>query len=103
MDQVTELIHALPICVEADKVAQKIRKEKRSPTSDEQNILAEAEAIRDSLIQVDVFEHATPEEAQDGYVRPALQGTANRLQDMKYKCFDDFYNDQDVNDVAAKA
>jgi len=103
MDQVTELIHALPICVEADKVAQKIRKEKRSPTSDEQNVLAQAEAIRDSLIQVDVFEHATPEEAQDGYVRPALQGTAHRLQDSKYKCFDDFYNDQDVNNVAAKA
>merc|ERR1712183_702911 len=94
MDQVTELIHALPICVEADKVAQKIRKEKRSPTSDEQNVLAQAEAIRDSLIQVDVFEHTTPEEAQDGYVRPALQGTAHRLQDSKYKCFDDFYNDQ---------
>jgi len=103
MDQVTELIRALPICVEADKVAQKIRKEKRSPTSEEQNVLAQAEAIRDSLIQVDVFEHATPEEASDGYVRPALMGTANRLQDSKYKCFDDFYNDRGVDDVAAKA
>merc|ERR1711862_983799 len=103
MDQISELVRALPICVEADKVAQKIRKEKRSPTSDEQNVLAQAEAIRDSLIQVDVFEHATAEEAQDGYLRPALLGTVNRLQTMKYKCFDDFYNDQDVNDVAAKA
>jgi len=102
MDQISELIRALPICVEADKVAQIIRKEKRSPTSDEQNLLAQAEAIRDSLIQVDVFEHATPEEAQDRYVRPALVGTANRLQDMKYKTFDDFYHDQDVH-VATKA
>lgn len=103
MDQISELVRALPICVEADKVAQKIRKEKRSPTPDEQNVLAQAEAIRDSLIQVDVFEHATDEEAQDGYLRPALKGTANRLQNMEFKTFDDFYHNQDTDNAAAKA
>eukprot|EP00577_Skeletonema_sp_RCC1716_P005653 CAMPEP_0113429332 /NCGR_PEP_ID=MMETSP0013_2-20120614/32387_1 /TAXON_ID=2843 ORGANISM="Skeletonema costatum, Strain 1716" /NCGR_SAMPLE_ID=MMETSP0013_2 /ASSEMBLY_ACC=CAM_ASM_000158 /LENGTH=800 /DNA_ID=CAMNT_0000318035 /DNA_START=73 /DNA_END=2471 /DNA_ORIENTATION=- /assembly_acc=CAM_ASM_000158 len=76
--QMTDLINALPICVEADKVATSLRREKREPTAEETNLIAKADALRDALIQVDVFEHATAEEAQPGYVRPALQGTEER-------------------------
>lgn len=90
--QVSELIRALPVCVEADKVASVLRREKRLPTDEEADLIAKADAIRDSLIQVDVFEHATKEEAQDGYVRPALQGTATRFETMKNKSFEDFMN-----------
>jgi len=90
--QVSELIRALPLCVEADKVASVLRREKRLPTDEEADLIAKADAIRDSLIQVDVFEHATKEEAQDGYVRPALQGTATRFETMKNKSFEDFMN-----------
>lgn len=88
--QVSDLIRALPICVEADKVASILRREKRQPTSDEADLIAHADAIRDSLIQVDVFEYATAQEAQDGYVRPALQGTHMRLSSSETKSFDDF-------------
>eukprot|EP00577_Skeletonema_sp_RCC1716_P005571 CAMPEP_0113406828 /NCGR_PEP_ID=MMETSP0013_2-20120614/19726_1 /TAXON_ID=2843 ORGANISM="Skeletonema costatum, Strain 1716" /NCGR_SAMPLE_ID=MMETSP0013_2 /ASSEMBLY_ACC=CAM_ASM_000158 /LENGTH=803 /DNA_ID=CAMNT_0000292713 /DNA_START=126 /DNA_END=2534 /DNA_ORIENTATION=+ /assembly_acc=CAM_ASM_000158 len=77
--QMTDLINALPICVEADKVATSLRREKREPTAEETNLIAKADALRDALIQVDVFEHATAEEAQPGYVRPALQGTEERF------------------------
>lgn len=90
LHQVSDLIRALPICVEADSISSKIRREKRQPTNEEANIIAQADAIRDVLIQVDVFEHATREEAQDGYVRPALQGTAERLDQVATKSFDDF-------------
>ena len=74
MHQLTDLISALPIWVEADNVATTLRREKREPTADETNLIAKADALRDALIQVDVFVHATAEEAQLGYMRPALLG-----------------------------
>jgi len=80
--QMTDLIRALPICVEADRVATSIRREKREPTSEETDLIAKADALRDALIQVDVFEHATAEEAQSGYLRPALLGTEERFAKM---------------------
>eukprot|EP00574_Skeletonema_japonicum_P002788 CAMPEP_0201714226 /NCGR_PEP_ID=MMETSP0593-20130828/790_1 /ASSEMBLY_ACC=CAM_ASM_000672 /TAXON_ID=267983 /ORGANISM="Skeletonema japonicum, Strain CCMP2506" /LENGTH=811 /DNA_ID=CAMNT_0048203491 /DNA_START=150 /DNA_END=2586 /DNA_ORIENTATION=+ len=85
--QMTELINALPICVEADKVATSLRREKREPTAEETNLIAKADALRDVLIQVDVFEHATAEEAQPGYVRPALQGTEERFANLDRTVF----------------
>jgi len=85
--QMTDLINALPICVEADKVATSLRREKREPTAEETNLIAKADALRDALIQVDVFEHATAEEAQPGYVRPALQGTEERFANMDKTVF----------------
>lgn len=90
MHQVSELIRAVPICVEADKAASLIRREKREPTDDEVDLINRADAIRDALIQVDVFEHATKEEAQDGYVRPALHGTQERLDLLDKKSFEEF-------------
>jgi len=99
--QVSELIRAVPICVEADKVASLIRREKREPTNDEIDLINRADAIRDALIQVDVFEHATKEEAQDGFVRPALYGTQERLDLLDKKTFEDFLSG--VSGVDARA
>jgi len=85
--QVSDLIRALPVCVEADKIASTLRREKRQPTKDEEEVLARADALRDVLIQVDVFDHLTTEEGKDGYVRPALAGTEERLAAMERKSF----------------
>jgi len=85
--QMTDLISALPICMEADKVATSLRREKRDPTADETNLIAKADALRDALIQVDVFDHATLEEAQPGFVRPALVGTQERFESMEQTVF----------------
>lgn len=85
--QVSDLIRALPICVEADKIASTLRREKREPTADEVDKIARAEAIRDVLVQVDAFPHLTDREGQEGYVRPALVGTAERLSSLDRKKF----------------
>jgi acyl-CoA dehydrogenase len=85
--QPSDLIRALPICVEADKIASSLRREKREPTAAEADKIAKAEAIRDVLIQVDAFEHLTDEEGQEGYVRPALVGTEERLASLERKKF----------------
>jgi acyl-CoA dehydrogenase len=85
--QVSDLIRALPICVEADKIASTLRRDKRDPTPEEADKIAKAEALRDVLIQVDVFPHLTPAEGQDGYVRPALAGTEERLAALERKSF----------------
>jgi acyl-CoA dehydrogenase len=85
--QMTDLARALPVCVEADKIAMTLRREKRQATSDEADILAKAEALRDVLIQVDVFDHLTDAEGKAGYVRPALAGTEDRLKSLERKSF----------------
>lgn len=87
--QVSDLIRALPICVEADKIAASLRREKREPTPDEADKIAKADALRDILIQVNVFENLTDAEGQPGYVRPALAGTEERLAALERKTFDD--------------
>ena len=73
-DRVTELMNALPVCVQADKVASTVRREKRKPTSDEAQLLAQADALRDDIVQVNVFEKHGPLEIGD-YERPALAQT----------------------------
>lgn len=85
--QISDLIRALPICVEADKIASSLRREKREPTPDEADKIAKAEALRDVLIQVDAFGHLTDAEGAEGYVRPALVGTEERLADLDRKSF----------------
>lgn len=87
--QVSALIRALPICVEADQIAASARREKRQPTEDELSVIAKADALRDALIQVNVFDGLTAEENAEGYVRPALKGTEERLALLKRKRFDD--------------
>lgn len=85
--QVSDLIRALPICVEADKIAASIRKSKREPTAEEVEKIAAADALRDVLVQVNVFDHLTAEEGKEGYVRPALAGTSERLSHLERKSF----------------
>ena len=85
--QVSDLIRALPVCVEADKIASLLRREKREPTQEEADKIAKAEALRDVLIQVNAFEHLTDAEGKSGYVRPALVGTEERLSTMEQKTF----------------
>jgi len=85
--QPSDLIRALPICVEADKIASSLRREKREPTPEETDKIAKAEALRDVLIQVDAFDHLTDAEGQEGYVRPALLGTEERLNSLEQKRF----------------
>mmetsp|Transcript_19288 Transcript_19288/g.56289 ORF Transcript_19288/g.56289 Transcript_19288/m.56289 type:complete len:546 (-) Transcript_19288:245-1882(-) len=88
MHQVSDLIRALPVCVEADKIAASLRRDKRRPTAAEEETIARADALRDALIQVDVYEKF-PTEVADGYVRPALQGTHDRMTELHRKSFGD--------------
>lgn len=88
MHQVSDLARALPICVEADKIASSLRRDKRQPTTEEADKIAKADAIRDALIQVDVYEQF-PDEIAEGYVRPALLGTEERLAELDRKHFGD--------------
>jgi len=85
--QVSDLIRALPACIEADKIASSLRRDKREATPEEAAKIAEADALRDGLIQVDVFDHLTEAEGRDGYVRPALAGTEERLSSLDRKTF----------------
>lgn len=71
--QLSDLIRALPVCVEADKISSDLRREKRQPSLEEADKIARAEALRDSLIQVDIYGNLTDAEAQSDYTRPALQ------------------------------
>uniref|UniRef100_A0A7S1VST6 Acyl-coenzyme A dehydrogenase n=1 Tax=Grammatophora oceanica TaxID=210454 RepID=A0A7S1VST6_9STRA len=83
--QVSDLIRALPTCVQADKIASQLRREKRAPTDAEADVLAQAEALRDVLIQVDVFPKLA--ESEDPLKRPALVGTEERLANLERKSF----------------
>jgi len=87
MHQMSDLCRALPICVEADTIASLLRREKRQPTTEEANKIAKADALRDALIQVDVFDNLTDAESQPGYIRPALRGTEERLAALSRKTF----------------
>jgi len=78
-NRVSELMRAMPICLQADVALTACKKEKREPTADEAKLITEADALRDVLVQVDVHEHLGPLESESGYQRPALTQTAERL------------------------
>lgn len=82
------MIRAVPICFEADKISAALRKDKRSPTPTEAEKLAKAEALRDVLIQVNVFEGLTDEEEKKEYIRPALQGTNELMAKLDKKRYE---------------
>jgi len=84
--QITDLIKALPVCIEADKIASTLRRDKRQPTEEESKTLARAEALRDVLIQVDVFEDFGIS-ALEKKPRVALAGTEERLANLDRKSF----------------
>lgn len=77
--RVGALLRAMPICLQADAILADCKKAKRSPSADETETLARAEALRHALVQVDVSEAVGPLEAQEGYVRPAIASTEERL------------------------
>lgn len=80
-NRVAELIHAMPICLQADAALMSCKKEKREPTSDEAKLIMEADGLREKLVQVDVHEALGPlEEADAAYERPALVSTQLRKQ-----------------------
>jgi alkylation response protein AidB-like acyl-CoA dehydrogenase len=78
-NRIKELIEAMPVCLEADAVATKCKKEKRAPSEAEAALIARADAVREKLVQVDVHTKVGPLEEMDGYVRPALASTEQRL------------------------
>jgi len=75
-NHVSELIRAMPICLEADKALTACKKEKRDPTAEEASLIAQADALRDKLVQVDVHQTIGSESTWED--RPALQGTTER-------------------------
>jgi len=87
-NQVADLISAVPVCFEADKISTALRKENRQPTQTEKQILSKAETLRDRLIQVDVFNGLTNEEHQKDYIRPALQGTTEIMAKLDRKRYE---------------
>jgi len=80
-NRVAELLHAMPVCLQADAALTACKKEKRAPTADEAKLIAQADALRDALVQVDVHETLGPlEDANPGYERPAITSTTQRQQ-----------------------
>lgn len=84
--QATDLAKALPVCVEADKISKQLRRDKRQPTGAEKETLDKAEALRDVLIQVNVFDHLGLPGTEEK-PRPALVGTEERLSNLDRKSF----------------
>lgn len=90
--QPTELVKSMQVCVEADAAASAIRREKRKPTQAEEDLIARADAIRDSLVQVDSFELLPGEVVPEQNKRPAIVGTAERLDKTPVKTYSDALN-----------
>jgi len=69
----------MPVCLEADRILMACKKERREATIAESKVLQQAEQMRDELVQVDVHQALGPLEVE-GYTRPAILGTQDRLQ-----------------------
>ena len=102
-DRVTELMKALPICVEADKAAAAIRKEKREATAEEAALIAQADAMRDDIVQVNVFDkHGPLEQGIEGYERPAIAQTKAWIDGKHFDGGDfEMYEAQEIADPTA--
>ena len=78
-NRVSELLHAMPVCLKADAALTACKKAKRDPTADEAKLIAEADVLRNKLVQVDVHETLGPlEDGNASYERPALVSTMLR-------------------------
>ena len=77
--RVAALVRAMPVCLEADRILMACKKERREATIAESKVLQQAEQMRDELVQVDVHQALGPLEVE-GYTRPAILGTQDRLQ-----------------------
>ena len=54
-ERTAQLQAALPLCLKADAILAKVRKERREPTTQEKVDIDKAEALREVIIQVDSF------------------------------------------------
>jgi len=80
-NRVSELLRAMPICLQADAALTACKKEKRQPTADEAKLIAQADTLRDALVQVDVHQTLGPlEDGNADYERPAIVSTTQRQQ-----------------------
>jgi hypothetical protein len=68
-DRINQIVRALPLAHQADLYLAACRKEKRQPTAAEKEVIDQAEALREQIIQVDVF--------------PMLAGKDHRAEHMK--------------------
>ena len=68
-DRINQIVRALPLAHQADLFLAACRKEKRQPTAAEKEVIDQAEALREQIIQVDVF--------------PMLAGKDHRAEHMK--------------------
>jgi len=75
--RLSALIRAMPVCLEADAALTRIKKEKRTPTVSEEKLIANADALRDVLVQVDVHQTLGTEASAEN--RPAIVSTNERL------------------------
>ena len=74
-DRINQINAALPVCLAADEVLRKLRREKRAPTPEEEKLVNEAEELREVIIQVDAFDAiAHPHEELVMGTEPKLPG-----------------------------
>ena len=71
--RLTMLRDWLPEAARAQRLEQALRRAKRAPTAEEQELLSRVEAARDRIVQVDAFDRLGVELADPAYVRPALR------------------------------
>mmetsp|Transcript_45007 Transcript_45007/g.141681 ORF Transcript_45007/g.141681 Transcript_45007/m.141681 type:complete len:759 (+) Transcript_45007:29-2305(+) len=69
-DRVHQIAHAFNICISADEIARTIRREKREATAEESKVLAEADKLRDEIIQVDTFETLAGKDHRGQFMTP---------------------------------
>jgi alkylation response protein AidB-like acyl-CoA dehydrogenase len=75
-DRIRMLNDCLPLAVEADNILKIAKKEKRTLTADEKDLVEKVQNMANQIIQVDVFEKLGKEKYEDeDYVRPALRNT----------------------------
>jgi alkylation response protein AidB-like acyl-CoA dehydrogenase len=75
-DRLRMMNDIFPLSVEVDKFISKAKKEKRSLTKEEQDLVLKVQTAANEIIQVDSFDKIGIEKYQDNdYVRPALRGT----------------------------
>jgi acyl-CoA dehydrogenase len=69
-DRVNQIARALPLAYQADLYLAACRKEKRQPTAAEKEVIDQAEALREQIIQVDVFQMLAGKDHRAEHMKP---------------------------------
>ena len=79
------------------------RKEKREATAEEAALIAQADAMRDDIVQVNVFDkHGPLEQGIEGYERPAIAQTKAWIDGKHFDGGDfEMYEAQEIADPTA--